>query len=195
MSILYMKHCLGQFNSNQKHMAASNTLSLKEILPDCSDETHKRRRIMADLDIQKQTIEVEASRAQCKITLMQTYQSLCPGQVMDDTARNMFKDQFLKMALGDYKCLTSATTNTEDEAISEKKHITVNIVASEMDLVLKGNDAQNIEATLKQMYFDRYQRDPAKHEQMVGGVRITFNSYAERDKSMIRDAICCYFGV
>jgi hypothetical protein len=114
---------------------------------------------------------------------------------MDDAARIMFKDQFLNMAMGDYKCLTSATTNTEDEAISEKKHITVNTVASEMGLVLKGKDAQQIGVTLKQMYFDRYQRGPAKHEQMVGGAMRNVNSYAERDKLMMREAIKCHFGI
>jgi hypothetical protein len=65
------------------------------------NESRKRHSIMQDLDIQKQTVEVEVSRAQSKVMLMHTYQSLCPGQVMDDTARIMFKDQFLNMAMGD----------------------------------------------------------------------------------------------
>jgi hypothetical protein len=169
------------------------------------DETRKRRRIMEELNIQKQTIEVEASRAQSKLMLMQTYQSLCPGQVMDDAARVMFKDQFLNMAMGDYgqrKRLTSGASTTEGsqgegseagETVYENKPITVSTVASEMGLVLKGTDAQKIGVTLKKMYFARYQRGPTKHEQMVGGAMRNVNSYAERDKDMMKEAITNHF--
>ena len=164
------------------------------------DETRKRRRIMEELNIQKQTIEVEASRAQSKLMLMQTYQSLCPGQVMDDAARVMFKDQFLNMAMGDYgqrKRLTSSASTAEGsqagDHVYENKPITVSTVASEMGLVLKSADAQRIGVSLKKMYFTRYQREPTKHEQMVGGAMRNVNSYAERDKDMMKEAITNHF--
>jgi len=167
------------------------------------DESRKRRRIMEELNIQKQTMEVEASRAQTKLMLMQTYQSLCPGQVMDDAARVMFKDQFLNMAMGDYgqrKRLTSSASTAEgssqagdDHVYDENKPITVSTVASEMGLVLKSADAQRIGVSLKKMYFTRYQREPTKHEQMVGGAMRNVNSYAERDKDMMKEAITNHF--
>jgi hypothetical protein len=64
-----------------------------------------------------------------------------------------------------------------------------------MDLVLKGNDAQKIEVTLKQMYFDRYRRCLAKLEQMVAGAMRNVSSYADSNKDMVREAINCRFDI
>jgi hypothetical protein len=45
------------------------------------------------------------------------------------------------------------------------------------------------------MYVDKYKQAPTKHEQMVGGAMRSVNSYTERDKDMVREAIKEYLGL
>ena len=179
-------------SSNAVHVLARESLAQDD---NNIEDSRKRRRLMEELHIRERTEALETIRADRQTKLIQTYQSLCPNQILDDQARVMFKDQILNMAMGDYgpkKRLITVVEEASEEPIYENKPITVSTVASQMGVILKGTDAQKIGLKLKEMYFARYQRPPTKHEQMVGGAMREVNSYTERDKDMVRDAILAF---
>ena len=185
-------------NAASNHPVASLARQSVAQSPAEALESESRKRQREELDIQKQIEEIEDSRSNRKIKesdlqikLMKTYQFLCPGQVMDDTARVMFKDQVLNMAMGDYgqRKRLKAAGDPQDDAVYDNKPITVSTVATQMGVILTGPEAQKVGIQLKQKYFERYQRPPTKKEQLVGGAMREVNSYTERDKELMQEVI------
>jgi hypothetical protein len=109
---------------------------------------------------------------------------------MDDRARVMFKDQLLNMIMAGQKRLTN---QVEEE--DQNKPITVSTVAAQMGIVLKTTDAQKIGGQLAKMYFDKYKQAPSKHEQFVNGAMREVNSYTERDKDLVQNAIMAHINI
>eukprot|EP00291_Cryptomonas_curvata_P026340 CAMPEP_0172175368 /NCGR_PEP_ID=MMETSP1050-20130122/14187_1 /TAXON_ID=233186 /ORGANISM="Cryptomonas curvata, Strain CCAP979/52" /LENGTH=362 /DNA_ID=CAMNT_0012847459 /DNA_START=383 /DNA_END=1472 /DNA_ORIENTATION=- len=143
----------------------------------------------------------------CRLT-MDTYADLCPGKVMDDRMRLMFKDSVANL----YFAVARAQQqpgSTQPQQMSQNptqpqpqqpaadanlnKHITISTLAATMGRSFTSGDLQKIgkqaAAAYRRLHNDE---EPSKHEQWVGGANILVNSYTERDRSMLEDIIANY---
>ena len=185
-----------------EHNAASlnpiNVMARQSLvkLEDGEDPERKRRRLLLeDIEIKERLNAIEVSRSQRsdmdsarQVRNMESYKSLCTGQVMDERARLMFKDQILNAAMG-YYGQKLITADGEEEVAFGSKPITVSTVASQMGIILNTAEAQKVGSLLAKMYFDKYKEAPAKHEQLVNGAMRLVNSYTERDRDLVQAAI------
>jgi hypothetical protein len=74
--------------------------------------------------------------------------------------------------------------------VDEPSHaISVSVVAGEMGYKLTDAQLQRVGREMAKRYREAYKRDPPKHKQFVGGNFIPVNSYMERDRGMMEDAI------
>lgn len=138
-----------------------------------------RKRLLEELEIQEKTCDLQAK-------IMRHYQSLCPNGVIEDHMRLLFKDNFANLAMGDY----GQKRITNDGEANPNKPITVSTVAAQMGITFSDDKAyQKIGRNLRDLYFSRYNRAPSKHEQKVGGAMREVNSYSERDRDLVEQAI------
>lgn len=159
--------------------------------------------------------QMKVADAQMKVMgvqkmLMESYALLCPNQVMDDRARLLFKDNLLNIAtsstssparmqaaIGDGSatnsavsvlCVGSAVVNPSN-AVNPNKFITISTLAAEMGHRFNGEALKKIGKKVAAAYREKYNEEPGKHEQLVGGAARPVCSYTERDRAMVEKAI------
>ena len=175
---------------------------------DMAERQHKL--IMLDIERKSQIGEAHTKDlAVCRLTV-DTYTDLCPGKVMDDRMRIMFKDsvanlyfaavraqqqqptqQLLSQQPTQPAASSATTTNTAD--VNPNQHITISTLAATMGRTFSSGDLQKIGKQAAAAYRRTHNdEEPSKHEQWVGGASIRVNSYTERDRPMLEGIITNY---
>lgn len=135
--------------------------------------------------------QIKSAEAQAKVvdvqkTLMDHYTSLCPGRMIDDRARLMFKDNILNIAT--QPSPTGSQLAIENGEVN-RKPLTISDLATGLGLKFGRGDTQKIGRMVAASYREKYGQEPGKHEQFVDGAVRLVNSYTERDKAMVEAAI------
>jgi hypothetical protein len=156
-----------------------------DALDDWTDRKHKREVEELELAERKEALaeRMEATdlkRIERHTMLISAYQTLCPGSVLDDRARLLFKDAYLNLCAGQ-----RALTNGVDLG----KPLTISTVASDMGLRFTSTELQSLGCKIKGLYKAKYDEDPPKHEQFCNGAVRKVCSYTERDRCMVEQAL------
>lgn len=105
---------------------------------------------------------------------------------LEERARLLLKDNFMSLLMGNHQILAA------DES-SPNKPISIASVANELGFKPSTNDSKKIGKSIKKAYVKKYGDDPPKHEQVCDGRVTRVNSYTERDRDLVEEALHAYF--
>lgn len=149
----------------------------------------KRKRELEELELAERKLELEErkealehKRLEKHTQVIAGYQTLCPGNVLDDRARLLFKDTYLNLCMGgSQKVLTNG--------VDQDKPLTISTVATDLGLKLTSTQLQSVGCAVKAKYLAKYDEPPPKHEQFCNGAVRKVCSYTERDREMVEQAL------
>jgi hypothetical protein len=128
----------------------------------------------------ERTVELELKRADVQaknVTNLEThyalYTSLCPNAIIDERARVHIKDRILTAISNQY-----LLTNGPSEPT---RFLTISTVAYELGYHFEAPSLIKIGKMVKQEYIKKYNTEPPKHEQIVGGAVRPVCTYQAKD--------------
>ena len=154
------------------------------------DQAKEREDQLASLRLveEKKRIESKAKKAELKLkerTLkfiikgMKACTEASPQNVLDERTKLLFKDRISNLTLG----------NLTDVVSKENAPITISSVASELGLFFTSGEYSLIGKDVTPRYVKRYGENPSKHSQHVEGAVRMVNSYTEKDRDLIVEAV------
>lgn len=166
------------------------------------DMAERQQRLIAlEADSKTKVAEAQTKNIEmCKLT-METYTDLCPGKVMDDRMRIMFKDSIANLYFASMRAQQPLLSQSTAEAAAadvnsssnQNQHITISTLATTMGRAFSNADLQKIGKLAAAAYRRAHNdEEPSKHEQWVGGASIRVNTYTERDRPMLEGIIANY---
>jgi hypothetical protein len=91
--------------------------------------------------------------------------------------------------LGAGQAATTTTTTQEEVVVNQSAGLTVSVLAKDMGLNITTNDGKLIGKIMAKKYRAKYGEEPSKHLQSINGAALYVNSYIQRDKAMMEEAI------
>jgi hypothetical protein len=147
----------------------------------------KRRR--EELELFKLEEEIK-TMAQARMTnLRSEYNLVCTDTTMDERARLLFKDTYMNMLLNSQQPNGLAIGNGP----SPNAPISISSVAKEMGYNASPEDCQRIGTDLSKRYRQKHGHPPSKHDQLCKGRVTSVNSYLEKDRPLVAEAVQAYF--
>ena len=154
----------------------------------------KRRR--EELELLKLEEEIKGMAQSRVITLQDKLEQIRDphGTKLDDRTRLMFQDTYMNM-------LMNSQVSTEKGAAqamltngpSSNAPISIGSVAAELGYKPSTTDAKRIGIDLKKRYMKLHGRPPSKHDQLCDGRVTQVNSYSQKDRPMLVEALRAYF--
>ena len=122
--------------------------------------------------------------------LVQAVQCMCPGNVLDDRARLLFKDRAMNLMQGGETPAVGMITDGDGSPKS------ISDIVAAMGKTFKPKDMIKIGAIAAAKYRERYGDDatPPKHPQWVNGRSCAVNHYCLKDHDIVQDAVCEFTG-
>lgn len=154
----------------------------------------KRRR--EELELFKLEAEIKGME-QARITSLKKELELISDPTsskLDERTRLLFKDTYMNMLITPQITSASAQQAQIGNEPSENKPISISSVAVSLGYKASSADSQRIGIDLKKRYFKKHNKPPSKHEQLCDGRVTLVNSYTEKDKGLVIDALHAYFG-
>jgi hypothetical protein len=110
---------------------------------------------------------------------------------VDERTKLQMEDYIKNVVFNSMPTKTPALTltNGDQPAPSSTSAINISIVAKELGMNLTDAQIQRAGREMAKKYRETYRCDPPKHKQYVGGNYIPVNSYMERDRVMMEQAI------
>ena len=121
---------------------------------------------------------------------MELMDSLKARDDYDERTKLQFEDYIKNVVLsasGNFKPRSAITDGTP--ATNELESLSVSVLASELGYKCTDREIINIGRVMARKYRDKYQQDPPKHKQYVKGNYIPVNSYMERDRALMEQAV------
>ena len=147
----------------------------------------KRRR--EELELFKLEEEIK-TMAQARMTnLRSEYNLVCTDTTMDERARLLFKDTYMNMLLNSQQPNGLAIGNGP----SPNAPISISSVAKELGYNANKEDCQCIGRDLGKRYRQMHGQPPPKHDQLCDGRVTSVNSYTEKDRPLVVEAVQAYF--
>jgi hypothetical protein len=147
----------------------------------------KRRR--EELELFKLEEEIK-TMAQARMTnLRSEYNLVCTDTTMDERARLLFKDTYMNMLLNSQQPNGLAIGNGP----SPNTPISISSVAKELGFNANKEDVQRIGRDLGKRYRQKHGQPPSKHDQLCDGRVTSVNSYTEKDRPLVVEAVQAYF--
>jgi hypothetical protein len=167
--------------SSLDHIYRKRQLERDDTLFEMEMAERKQRLLQSMAETHAKTVAVQK-------TLREEYTSLCPGQVLDDRAKLMFKDNLLNLA-----CLPSTTAALVESGVpvsaqEESRPITISSFAAEEGKRYDTKALQRVGAIMSSMYQKKYGGKASQHEQFTDGAVRAVRSYTRKDQDMLRDA-------
>lgn len=150
----------------------------------------KQRLMQSAVDTQARTVAIQK-------TLREEYTFLCPGQVMDDRARLMFKDNILNLAT-----MSAAPYSPQlaiengipvaSAPVEDTRPMTASSFALEIGKRYTTKALQRIGVIMSNLYQKKYGEKASQHEQYTEGAVRLVRSYTRRDKDLLLEAFRLY---
>ena len=154
----------------------------------------KRRR--EELELLKLEEEIKGMAQSRVITLQDKLEQIRDphGTKLDDRTRLMFQDTYMNM-------LMNSQVSTEKGAAqamltngpSSNAPISIGSVAAELGYKPSTTDGKRIGIDLKKRYVKLHGRPPSKHDQLCDGRVTQVNSYSQKDRPILVEALRAYF--
>jgi hypothetical protein len=119
---------------------------------------------------------------------MELIDSLKARNNIDERTKLQFEDHIKNVLLSassqfaPQKAIANGGTN-------ETESLSVSVLAAEMGFKCSDREIINIGRAMAAKFREKYQRDPPKHKQYVKGNYIPVNSYMERDRPLMEQAV------
>jgi len=146
-------------------------------------EDRRRKREREDLEIKAMDTDIQSKRLS-NVRLFADTMSLLNPIWADDARLRLQTEDWLKNIA--FNSGTPAITNGGAEV---NKSISVSQVAQEMGVRLTHGQLVQIGSAVARKYREKYNAEPPKHSQWVDGAERKVNSYTERDRTMVVDAL------
>lgn len=170
----------------------------------------KRRR--EELEVLKMELEISTMRVNCykqeeeARSMVQTRILSATAELerirdptrsnLDDRTRLMIQDSLQNSILNTrFTGSTGATQTTATRMITDTENapISISSVAVELGYKPSTTDAKRIGIDLKKRYMKLHGRPPSKHDQLCDGRVTQVNSYSQKDRPMLVEALRAYF--
>lgn len=170
----------------------------------------KRRR--EELEVLKMELEISTMRVNCykqeeeARSMVQTRILSATAELerirdpsrsnLDDRTRLMIQDSLQNSILNTrFTGSTGATQTTATRMITDTENAPISIgsVAAELGYKPSTTDAKRIGIDLKKRYMKLHGRPPSKHDQLCDGRVTQVNSYSQKDRPMLVEALRAYF--
>lgn len=148
----------------------------------------KQRLIQSAVETQARTVAVQKA-------LREEYTSLCPGAIMDDRARLMFKDNLLNLAsTSPYSTQAVIENGIPVASVPDEstRPMTASSLAVETGRHYTTKALQRIGVIMSNLYQKKYGEKASQHEQYTDGAVRLVRSYTRRDKDMLLEAFRLY---
>jgi hypothetical protein len=109
---------------------------------------------------------------------------------IEERACLLLKDKYTNMLMG----ANDPPSASADKSSSPNKPISIASIAAELGYKPSTNDSKKIGKSIKKAYVKKYGDDPPKHEQICDGRVTRVNSYTERDRDLVEEALHAFFG-
>jgi len=159
----------------------------EEPVSDGSGSKRKKEREdeLYELEIQERRMKIKQGEMACVEKFSDIMTSLNPTWKSDSRLRLQVEDM-LKTTVISSKTMTQITNGS---GVPVTQSISVSQVAQEQGIRLKMTDSVAIGKAVASAYKDKYGVAPGKHRQWVDGAEREVNSYIERDRALIEQAI------
>jgi len=157
----------------------------------------KQRLMHSAAETQAMLAETQARTVAVQKTLREDYAFLCPGQVMDDRARLMFKDNILNLAT-----MSAAPYSPQlaiengipvaSAPVEDTRPMTASSLALEIGKRYTTKALQRIGVIMSNLYQKKYGEKASQHEQYTDGAVRLVRSYTRRDKDLLLEAFRLY---
>jgi hypothetical protein len=179
-------------------------LSMEEMIHD-----RKRKRMMEDLEFERKQLEVQRMKQEVEQMHHDTHEkriknfNTCMGLLdivrpnwkqsdprmrlqTEDGIKNLMNPPAM-LAITAGPCVPTITDGTPN--IKPSASLSVSQIAHEMGKTLSRGDAIKVGKIVKRKYKNLYNADPPKHPQWVDGAERPVNSYTEKDRQLVLDAM------
>lgn len=138
--------------------------------------------------------ETQAKTAAVQRALREDYTSLCPGQVLDDRAKLLFKDNLLNLACpqGMPAAVQAIENGVPVSAPEDSRPITISSFAMEEGKRYGSKALQRIGIIMSNLYQKRHGKKASQHEQFTDGAVRVVRSYTRKDQGLLREAFCLF---
>ena len=174
-------------NSSLNDKCRKRQLEREDVLFEMEMAERKQRLLNAAAETQAKTVSIQK-------TLREEYTSLCPGQLMDERARVMFKDNLLNLAFpqGIATAVQVIGNGDHTSALEDTRPLTISSFALEEGKRYDTKALQRIGSIMSSMYQKKYGGKASQHEQYTEGAVRAVRSYTWRDQDMLREAFSAY---
>jgi hypothetical protein len=156
-------------------------------------EDRRRKREREEIEIRAMDADIQSKKL-CNVKLFADTMSLINPHWADDSRLRLQTEDWLKniafnsSGSGNSSGNAHAITNGQSDT-SASKSISISQVAQEMGKRLSHGQSIQIGSAVSKRYKDKYGADPPKHSQWVDGAERKVNSYTERDRDIVMDAL------
>ena len=169
------------------HKAFGQALAQEPVLDGAGSTKRKLERedVLFELEVQERRVRIKQIEVACVEKFSDLMTSLNPTWKSDSRLRMQVEDA-LKTTV-----ISSKTPLIENGCgvVPLTQSISVSQVAQEEGIRLKMADSIAIGKAVASAYKDKYGEAPGKHSQWVDGAERKVNSYTERDRDLIKEAI------
>ena len=137
--------------------------------------------------------ELELLRMEEEVKTMAQVRIISAGaeieRILDPTRSNL-DDNTRLMVL---EAMQKSILNTMNSSNTENAPISISSVAKEMGYNASPDDVQGIGRDLGKRYRQKHGQHPSKHDQLCNGRVTSVNSYTEKDRPLVAEAVQAYF--
>lgn len=124
-------------------------------------------------------------------TAMGSINALKDWANVDERTKMQAEDHIKNVLFGKapQRAITDGSQAPAPPVVNETESLSVSVLAVEMGYKCSDKEIINIGRAMAAKYRAKYQREPSKHKQNVKGNYIPVNSYMERDRALMEQAI------
>ena len=161
-----------------------------------SMESQRKRIKREDLELAKLEQEIQEKRIQNFTNCMGMLTSITPNWMQSDVRFRLQTEDMIKNLMTQTPVLANtnsapnaAITNGDASGSGMGSSISISQVAQELGKRLSHGQSIQVGGLVARKYRDRYDTYPPKHSQWVDGAERKVNSYTERDREIIVEAL------
>ena len=140
--------------------------------------------VLFELEVQERRVRIKQNEMACVEKFSDLMTSLNPTWKSDSRLRMQVEDALKTTVIS-----SKAAQIANGAGVPLTQSISVSQVAQEEGIHLKLADLVAIGKAVAKSYKDKYGEVPGKHSQWVDGAERKVNSYTERDRDIIKEAI------
>lgn len=159
------------------------------------DETSRKRQLekedaLFEMELAERKQRLLQAMAETQKTLRDQYSSLCVGQVLDDRARLMFKDNLLNISSsqGMRSSGQLIVNGIPESVLEDNRPITISSFAVEQGKRYDTKALQRIGVIMSNLYQQTHGSRAGRHEQFTDGAVRVVRSYTRKDADLLLEA-------